>query len=364
MNEKEESIIIKVKKTIKKPMTRLELLDAILKVHSIESLSSLLNIATGTVKRWIELKNIPSSYLFDLMKVLNMKIDYSLYSFKEKDQFFTPETTASYCFQQFLYVLTQYQEKEEEFHYIEPSAGNGSFLKILPKDRTTAIDIEPRHNDILKADFLNWTPVCPNNPDKKYVLFGNPPFGLRGHTALRFIKHGIPFSDYICFLLPPLFESDGKGVPRKRIQGMNLIHSEKINTEFYYPDQTKMKVNVIFQIWSKYHTNETWTLIEKTNKIVKIFSLSDGGTSSTTRNKDMLYKCDVYLPSTCFGKENMRCYKTFDELPGKKGYGLLFYNDKIQNIDKALQINWTQIAFLSTNSAYNLRSSQIYDLFI
>jgi len=28
-----------------------------------------------------------------------------------------------------------------------------------------------------------------------------------------------------------------------------------------------------------------------------------------------------------------------------------------------LSIDWTEVAFLSTNSAYNLRSSQIYDKF-
>ena len=32
----------------------------------------------------------------------------------------------------------------------------------------------------------------------------------------------------------------------------------------------------------------------------------------------MFYKCDAYLPSTCFGKENMKYYNNFDKLPRKK----------------------------------------------
>jgi hypothetical protein len=53
----------------------------------------------------------------------------------------------------------------------------------------------------------------------------------------------------------------------------------------------------------------------------------------------------------------------FEDLPGKKGYGILFTEDKSSMIDKMLNIEWNKIAFLSTNSAYNLRSSQIYSLF-
>jgi hypothetical protein len=87
--------------------------------------------------------------------------------------------------------------------------------------------------------------------------------------------------------------------------------------------------------------------------------MSNGGTASTTRNKNMIGKCDIYLPSTCFGKENMKCYDNFENLPGKKGYGIVFNENKEELKKKALNIDWNKIAFLSTNSAYNLRSSQI-----
>jgi hypothetical protein len=93
---------------------------------------------------------------------------------------------------------------------------------------------------------------------------------------------------------------------------------------------------------------------------MKIYSLSDGGTVASTRNKDMIGACDVYIPSTCFGKENMKCYDDFEKLPGRKGYGVVFNSNKTEMIKKMLETNWSEIAFLSTNSAYNLRSSQIY----
>jgi len=75
----------------------------------------------------------------------------------------------------------------------------------------------------------------------------------------------------------------------------------------------------------------------------------------------MLYSCDVYVPSTCFGKENMRSYNHFDDLPGRRGYGIVLQNKK--HVNKMKSIDWGQIAFLSTNSAFNLRRSQIFEIF-
>jgi len=326
---------------------------------SIKILAEKLNVAPGTITRWIELNNIPKNYEFDILKMSNIEINYSKYTSKEKDQFFTPIDTAKECFNIFKNTIKLYDEKVEDFKFIEPSAGDGSFLKILPPD-TIAIDIEPKHNNIINYDYLNW---IPNNSNHNYVVFGNPPFGLRGHIALKFINHSYTFADYVCFILPQLFESDGKGVPRKRVKGYNLIYSIKLNSKFYEPSGNLIPINTIFQIWSKKHKNDIYDIKDYTNKKMKIYSMSDGGTTSSTRNKAMIGKCDIYIPSTCFGKENMKCYTNFYDLPGKKGYGIVFNENKTSMLNVFVNTNWDSVAFLSTNSAYNLRSSQIYSLF-
>jgi hypothetical protein len=333
-------------------------LNQLLTTSSLKKLAEELNVSTGTITRWIELNNIPKNYEFDILKLLNISIDYSKYSTKEKDQFFTPLETARTCFQIFTNVINSYGENWMNFKYIEPSAGDGSFLKILPID-TIALDIEPRNSSIINCDYLSWMPTETHN----YVVFGNPPFGLRGHTALKFINHSYKFADYVCFILPQLFESDGKGVPRKRVKGYNLIHSSKLTSNFYEPNGNSIEINTIFQIWSKIHNNNFYDIKDYNNDRIKIYSMSDGGTVSSTRNKNMIGKCDIYIPSTCFGKENMRCYMNFEDLPGKKGYGIVFTDNKETMVNKMLNIEWCKVAFLSTNSAYNLRSSQIYALF-
>lgn len=336
------------------------ILNQILQNKTYSDIAKEINVAIGTVKRWNDLKNVPKSYTFELLKLANIDIDYSNFTYKEKDQFFTPDNTAKYCYLKFTEVLEKYKDAENKYTFIEPSAGNGSFLKILPITKRIGLDIEPKFGEILKQDYLTWNP----SENKKYVVIGNPPFGLRGQLALKFINHSSNFADYVCFILPQLFESDGKGVPRKRVIGLNLIHSEKLDTDFESPDGKTIKVQCIFQIWSKNHKNESYVIKEKENKNIKIYSLSDGGTPSTTRNKKMFNKCHAYLPSTCFGKENMKYYESFDMLPRKKGYGIVFIKDKEKNLKKFKSIDWSNVAFLSTNSAYNIRSSQINDKFI
>ena len=337
----------------------LGILNEILKSKSYAEIAATINVAIGTVKRWNELKKVPKSYTFELLKLANIEIDYSKFAYKDKDQFFTPLATANYCYKKFIEIITEYGDSQQKYTFIEPSAGNGVFLKILPHDRRIGMDIEPKHSDIKTQDYLGWNPT----QDNKYAVIGNPPFGLRGQLALKFINHSSTFADYVCFILPQLFESDGKGVPRKRVEGLNLLHSEKLDTNFESPDGKDISVQCIFQVWSKFHKNDKYTITENDNTTIKVYSLSDGGTPSTTRNKKMFYECHAYIPSTCFGKDNMKYYDNFDILPRKKGYGIVFLKNKEENLQKFKTIDWSTVAFLSTNSAYNIRSSQIISKF-
>ena len=333
----------------------LDLLNECLKLYSINEISVTLNLCVGTIRRWQELKNVPIQYIFDLYKILSREINYLQFSSALKDQFFTPIHISTHCWDTFNKIVGCDISK---YTFIEPSAGDGSFMKILPLG-TIGLDIEPRAENIQKQDYLTWTPDL----TKKYIVFGNPPFGLRGHLALNFINHSYEFADYVCFILPQLFESDGKGSPRKRVNNYNLIHSETLSATFYSPDKQDVKVNGVFQIWSKFTKNPTYELIKNSEEKMKVYSLSDGGTVASTRNKNMIGNCDIYLPSTCFGKDNMRLYTSFDSLPGKKGYGVVFFKDKEKMITMAQSIDWSSVAFLSTNSAYNLRTSIVFKQF-
>lgn len=305
-------------------------------------------VARGTVKRWKQTNKVPKQYRADILKLLGNTVDFSEYSFAEKDQFFTPKAIAEYCYGK----LCEIVKPDKDTLFVEPSAGNGVFYDLLPKGCRVGLDIEPRHPEVETKDFLDYTP---SHNKKKVIVLGNPPFGLRGNLALRFINHAYSFADYVAFILPPLFDSDGKGSPMKRVL-YSLVHTEKLpSTTFTDPDNRPVKVETVFQIFAK--NAEQKQKKPQRNDQFKVYSLSDGGTPGTTRNKSKLNACHLYLPSTCFGRDNMRAYGSFEELPNRRGYGVIF-KEAPQVTD---HICWADVAFLSTNSAYNLRQSLIYD---
>lgn len=76
----------------------------------------------------------------------------------------------------------------------------------------------------------------------------------------------------------------------------------------------------------------------------------------------MLYRCDVYLPSTCF--TGMHGYPSFEALLHRRGYGIKVPRDKktIQRIPA--QTHWERIVFRSTNGALNPSSGLIEEVVI
>ena len=308
-----------------------------------------LNVAPGTAKRWEDKKEVPPQYYFDLMRLCDLPIDYSSFTPREKDQFFTNADIAENCMSILYNILEQNGCSIDDYIFLEPSAGDGAFLPYLPENYL-AFDVEPKNDKVLTQDFFTWQP----EKDKKYIVIGNPPFGLRGQQALKFINKALTFADFCAFILPPLFDSDGRGTPKKRIDG-NLIYTGPCGSNYHYPDGKAVEVNTIFQIWTRLNFT---SLVEGEEAPIgfSVYSISDGGTPGTTRNKDKIGKCDFYLPSTIFGIDKMRTYETFDKLPLRGGYGIIL-EDK--NLISAIKLPWGEIAFESTNGALNLRKSII-----
>ncbi len=338
------------------------LLLELLNKNSLNEIVDKLFIHKGTLKRWLEKKKVPDNYYNDINHLLGDKYK-NKNTFREIDQFYTTPQIAKYCFNKTLDILKNLNIDETEYTFIEPSAGSCSFYSILPKRRRIGIDIEPKgilHKELIKINYLDFIPKS----NKKYIVIGNPPFGLRGNLALRFINHSYNFADIVAFILPPLFNSTGKGVPMTRVIGYKLAHSEKLPLDsFVYPDGKKINISTIFQVWTKINLDKLKIEPKKKCKTyIKIYSLSDGGTPSSTRNKKMIGKCDFYLPSTCFS--GMKLYKNFYDLPNKRGYGIVFLKNKKQLENIFINTDWKQIAFLSTNNALNLRTDLIENILI
>ena len=108
----------------------------------------------------------------------------------QNDKYYTPQETAHKT-----YEICKLHNIEIS-QVIEPSAGNGSFLKLIPD--SIGYDIEPEDNSIIKADFIKLN----IDYQKGRLIIGNPPFGERNNLSRSFFKKSVKISDVVAFILP------------------------------------------------------------------------------------------------------------------------------------------------------------------
>jgi hypothetical protein len=128
---------------------------------------------------------------------------------------------------------------------VEPSAGNGSFLKQIPTSRKVGIDISPEHPDIIEKDFLTYTP--PDDAGTVLVI-GNPPFGRVSSLAVKFFNHAAEWADVIAFIIPRTFRR--VSVQNKLNLNFHLLYDEEIPV-IPCSFSPAMSVKCCFQIWEK-----------------------------------------------------------------------------------------------------------------
>ena len=114
------------------------------------------------------------------------------------DQYYTSEADMNYCVNKTLDVLQENGYEVSEF--LEPSAGQGIFSNYLYASgkNVIALDIEPKAENIIQADYLTYKLEY----KKGRLTIGNPPFGSHLSLAKKFYKKSIEVGDYISFILP------------------------------------------------------------------------------------------------------------------------------------------------------------------
>jgi hypothetical protein len=137
---------------------------------------------------------------------------------------------------------------------IEPSAGNGSFIKII-KELTKNYkfyDIIPENQEITKQDFLLLDFDKITKPYKKNHIIGNPPFGRQSSLAIQFIKKCCEFADTISFILPKSFKKDTNKAKFNNF--FHLIYENDLPENSFNINGKDCDVPCVFQIWKKKKT--------------------------------------------------------------------------------------------------------------
>jgi hypothetical protein len=158
------------------------------------------------------------------------------------DQFYTRVDVAKSCIDE---ILKHYADSSK-YYWIEPSAGNGAFLKQVPEGiESFGMDIDPKDPQITKQDYLKWFPAT----SKKILVFGNPPFGRQSATAKAFIKHSAVFANIIAFILPLSFvkSSMNKAFPER----FHCVVSKELPVNSFEINGQSYDVPCVFQIWER-----------------------------------------------------------------------------------------------------------------
>jgi len=156
-----------------------------------------------------------------------------------KDQYYTKPCVARECIQSIKDTIKDHKS----YQWIEPSCGNGSFLT----KECIALDIDPKHEKVLKQDFLEYTPSI----EKPILIYGNPPFGKQSSLAKKFIKHSASFASVsvIAFILPRSFvkPSMNKAFPKH----FHCLFTKELEKDSFEVNGEAYDVPCIFQIWQK-----------------------------------------------------------------------------------------------------------------
>ena len=270
------------------------------------------------------------------------------------DSYFTSKETAQKCLSIALNYFEENNININDYTLIEPGAGDGNFYDIFPHNNKIGIDLVNRRSDIINCDFLQW---YPDSQDKKYISIGNPPFGVRGALALAFINRCFLFSDYVAFILPMSFHSNGKGSNMKRVEGAHLAVSKILEGEKYFsPDNNKeVKVNTLFQIWKKGEGEGLF-------KDYDVSEYADIFTVCTAPDRlcglEKIGQYDFYVSSSFFG-DTLKTVFDFDDVKYGSGYGVILKKENENILNNIRDVEWDNYSSLATNSCKHIRKHHI-----
>ena len=227
----------------------------------------------------------------------------------ELDQYYTKEEVAEKCLLTLVDVLGK--EINQCSFILEPSAGTGTFIEsakcMFGEMEIKAFDIDPKHSDIEKADFLSIN----TSEWKNGLTIGNPPFGKRALLAIDFFNKAAEFSEIIAFIVPVQFQK--WSVQSKLNKDFSLIFDERIQENAFVFNNKDFNARCCFQIWVKhnYKQNKNLRIIEKPKTQHKDFEMYQYNNTKEAR-KYFDYDWDFCVPRQGFYDYNTRIFSKGD----------------------------------------------------
>lgn len=182
------------------------------------------------------------------------------------DQFYTSSHVAKLCYDQ----IWKLYSKQSFSLYLEPSAGSGSFLMLMPEGRRLGLDLDPKNDEVQKMDFFEFLPP---KDKKKIITIGNPPFGKMCSLAVKFFNKAAKFSTTIAFIIPKTFRKTS--LQNKLDLRFHLKFDMDLPKNSFVFNGKEYDVPCCFQIWEKSKVKRVISKVDLTNNFFDFTSKED-----------------------------------------------------------------------------------------
>jgi len=160
------------------------------------------------------------------------------------DKYYTKVSVAKACYELYKPFLP------EDALLIEPSAGDGAFLKAIGQN-ILGFDLLPEGEGIVANDFLVGdlrTLLTPEQRARNIAIIGNPPFGKKAVLAIEFLNKSLNMFGLVGFIIPVQFRK--WSVQSKINPFARLLLDETLGAESFEFMGKPYKVRCCFQVWT------------------------------------------------------------------------------------------------------------------
>jgi hypothetical protein len=179
------------------------------------------------------------------------------------DQFYTRPLMAELCTAFLKRIIRRtFRRTADDYFFIEPSAGDGAFYRLLPPARRLGIDLDPKCGNIQTGDFFKYKYMAGKY---RVIVIGNPPFGKNSSVAVKFFNHAASFPevDIIAFIVPKTFRKIS--IQNRLVMNFHLVDELDLPDESFLKDGNLYKVPCVFQVWIRLPTKRTPVKVDLNN---------------------------------------------------------------------------------------------------
>ncbi|MEN9706786.1 MAG: hypothetical protein RIS31_352 [Actinomycetota bacterium] len=183
-----------------------------------------------------------------------------------KEQYYTPRDLAEKLVQKTKALIPDFSSRT----VLEPAGGTGAFVeaaKAAGAKRVLSVDIEPKHAEVGKANYLEAVLNLTNA-----VTISNPPFGRNNSLSIPFFNRAAEHSEYIAFIVPRSWRK--WSVINRLNRNFHLVLDEDLQIDYVDDTHTlisqKNLLKTCFQVWQRRDELRDLVKIEDKGFVTKV----------------------------------------------------------------------------------------------